>query len=1068
MSGTLKNTVFEDFTFNEKIADGESTTTVDEAADAVTIKKLYHTRGGSIYGGSMGRLTQLDGVTINPNWHQLGIAKATTINFSGNARVMSSLFGGSEFGKVSGDTHINVSGSPVIGTAVEKAGVPQYTFGSIYAGGYGSDYKLTDADKTAGATMEPRAAAGLVEGNTYLNMSENAKVLASVYGGGKLAVVNGNTDVRVSGGEVGLNLVRKGDGYVMFGGDGMGNVYGGGRGRLVDGGRDNGLGLVKGNTNVTISGGSIYHNVYGGGTLASVGTFLVSDGTTPSYIPFAGVPYDWTANTGTATVTVTGGTIGINGRDNGMVFGSSRGDLTLPVVEGGREIDPYDRMAWVNDSRVNIGTDGSPTGPHITGTVYGGGENGHNGHDATVSVYSGTIGIVDTADPWYSFADAEVNEKALLTRGNVYGAGCGTDTYTKDGKELHNPKAGMVGHSTTVNIQGGHIVRNVYGGGALGSVGMLSSDEGTKHDNAATSFALSWPYALEFAPGEDNGKATVNVTGGHIGLRQLDGGDIFGGARGEAGDRYATAHLAYVRESEVNVNYPSTPDLDALTYSGIQNDFSVPCITGSVHGSGENGFVYDDAHVNILNGLIGHSVYGGGKGKGTYTKRLSNIGGVTGPDGSDHHDAEIYSLIAGKVFGNTYVTMKDGRVGRNIYGGGNMGSVGKGNYAGGADDYYPSGYGEAITGNLWTSEAVGDNAWHFLNSGNTHVKVFGGEVGYIDPTNPENSMKNDLPYGNVFGGSAGEAAPNILEDPRYEYCPAFFSGYVNETDVTIGLTSEQFEANKDIEPYKTYGTYETYKTSGAPTILGSVYGGGQDGHVRRDTKVTVNSGEIGLAYTLENRSLLQTSDLDSVLWLHRGNVYGGGSGITKYKFDLDGDGETSTNDGSLSYNGNPFNEEDYSTSSGSVTRFTEVNILGGTIHRNVYGGGSMGSVGAPNLGQGYDPYKPGQANIEGKPANGPGRQSMNTVNIGGGESVVTIGTPFDSARGWSYNKLYGGEVYGACRGKSDLDPNQFANSVWTKVNIFDKATIMGNVFGGGDSGIVKKDAEVEVGATATD
>ena len=1068
LSGTLKNTVFEDFTFNEKIADGESTTTVDEAADAVTIKKLYHTKGGSIYGGSMGRLTQLDGVTINPIWHQLGIAKATTINFSGNARVMSSLFGGSEFGKVSGDTHINVSGSPVIGTAVEKAGVPQYTFGSIYAGGYGSDYKLTDADKTAGATMEPRAAAGLVEGNTYLNMSENAKVLASVYGGGKLAVVNGNTDVRVSGGEVGLNLVRKGDGYVMFGGDGMGNVYGGGRGRLVDGGRDNGLGLVKGNTNVDISGGSIYHNVYGGGTLASVGTFHVSDGTTPSYIPLAGVPYDWTANTGTATVTVTGGTIGINGRDNGMVFGSSRGDLTLPVEEGGREIDPYDRMAWVNDSRVNIGTDGSPTGPHITGTVYGGGENGHNGHDATVSVYSGTVGIVDTADPWYSFADAKVNEKALLTRGNVYGAGCGTDTYTKDGEELHNPKAGMVGHSTTVNIQGGHIVRNVYGGGALGSVGMLSSDEGTKHDDAATSFALSWPYALEFAPGEDNGKATVNVTGGHIGLRQLDGGDIFGGARGEAGDRYATAHLAYVRESEVNVNYPSTPDLDALTYSGIQNDFSVPCITGSVHGSGENGFVYDDAHVNILNGLIGHSVYGGGKGKGTYTKRLSNIGGVTGPDGSDHHDAEIYSLIAGKVFGNTYVTMKDGRVGRNIYGGGNMGSVGKGNYAGGADDYYPSGYGEAITGNLWTSEAVGDNAWHFLNSGNTHVKVFGGEVGYIDPTNPENSMKNDLPYGNVFGGSAGEAAPNILEDPRYEYCPAFFSGYVNETDVTIGLTSEQFEANKDIEPYKTYGTYETYKTSGAPTILGSVYGGGQDGHVRRDTKVTVNSGEIGLPYTADNQSVLQTSDLDSPQWLHRGNVYGGGSGITKYKFDLDGDGETSTNDGSLSYNGNPFNEEGYSTSSGSVTRFTEVNILGGTIHRNVYGGGSMGSVGAPNLGQGYDPYKPGQANIEGKPANGPGRQSMNTVNIGGGESVVTIGTPFDSARGWSYNKLYGGEVYGACRGKSDLDPNQFANSVWTKVNIFDKATIMGNVFGGGDSGIVKKDAEVEVGATATD
>ena len=169
-----------------------------------------------------------------------------------------------------------------------------------------------------------------------------------------------------------------------------------------------------------------------------------------------------------------------------------------------------------------------------------------------------------------------------------------------------------------------------------------------------------------------------------------------------------------------------------------------------------------------------------------------------------------------------------------------------------------------------------------------------------------------------------------------------------------------------------------------------------------------------------------------------------------YDFNYDGDTEDA-------------NEQDYSNSSGSVTRFTEVNVMGGTVHRNVYGGGSMGSVGAPNMGQTYELYKPGQADIVGKPENGPGRQSMNTVNIGGGTSVVTIGTPFDAEKGWTYNKVYGGEVYGACRGLSTLDPDQFANSVWTKVNIKDKATIMGNVYGGGDSGIVKKDSEVKIG-----
>jgi hypothetical protein len=187
--------------------------------------------------------------------------------------------------------------------------------------------------------------------------------------------------------------------------------------------------------------------------------------------------------------------------------------------------------------------------------------------------------------------------------------------------------------------------------------------------------------------------------------------------------------------------------------------------------------------------------------------------------------------------------------------------------------------------------------------------------------------------------------------------------------------------------------------------------------------------------------------------MHRGNIYGGGSGITKYKYDFNYDGDTEDD-----------NEQNYSNSSGSVTRFTEVNVLGGTIHRNVYGGGSMGSVGAPKIEESQGDLSKKDLSVENK-ANW-GKQSQNTVNIGGGSSVVTIGTPFDTdtTKGWSYDKTYGGEVYGACRGMSTLeDSAQFANSVWTLVNIKDKATIMGNVYGGGDNGIVKKDSEVKVG-----
>ena len=80
---------------------------------------------------------------------------------------------------------------------------------------------------------------------------------------------------------------------------------------------------------------------------------------------------------------------------------------------------------------------------------------------------------------------------------------------------------------------------------------------------------------------------------------------------------------------------------------------------------------------------------------------------------------------------------------------------------------------------------------------------------------------------------------------------------------------------------------------------------------------------------------------------------------------------------------------------------------------------------------------------------------MCTVNIAG-----TIGSPT------GYKEWYGGEVFGAGRGLSSLKDkaDEFSYSIWTLVNILDGAWIKGNVFGGGDNGLVKKNAEVMVGA----
>ena len=449
----------------------------------------------------------------------------------------------------------------------------------------------------------------------------------------------------------------------------------------------------------------------------------------------------------------------------------------------------------------------------------------------------------------------------------------------------------------------------------------------------------------------------------------------------------------------------------------------------------------------------------------------------------DTYTTEIYSITAGRVYGNTEVTMSGGWVMRNIYGGGNMGSVGKGNYAGGADDYtegssISKGYGEHISGNLWTpSSNFNPNAPittlnkpttmadYFLSSGKSKVVITGGKVGYLvseaDKDKKKVSSKDDMPTGNVFGGCRGESAPNITETPRYHYCPAFFSGYVNETDVTIG------DATNTTEGYT------------GPIIYGSVYGGGQDGHVRRDTKVTVNKGTIGIPYNTTNTGIFgdlkDEKGKDNLHWLHRGNVYGSGSGIGKYEYDFNYDGDY--ND-VVSYGPDgrkvETKEKDYSTSAGSVTRFTEVNINGGTIHRNVYGGGSLASVGPPAI----PSTRPDVALIKHEPTaaeladkKGLGWQSMCTVNIAG----ATIGTPDDyngANTTGAYNEVYGGEVYGGSRGMIEYDDENknkfadFATTVWTQVNIkngTNGTTIMGNVFGGGDAGAVKKDTDVRIG-----
>ncbi len=636
---------------------------------------------------------------------------------------------------------------------------------------------------------------GTVTGKVTLNIEGSTEVKGSVYGGGEESGVDGDTEVSVSGGTIGAE---------KKGGVEYGNVYGGGKGKV----KDVTAGFVKGNTSVTISQAEgkttrVYHNVYGGGAYGSVGDFTYDA---------SGMPTACAESTGNTSVTITGGTFGSNGHENGMVFGSSRGDVATP--EGTPAVDPNDRMAWVYSTQVNIGTENATTGPTIKGSIYGSGENGHTLQNTVLNINSGTVGIPtgekitdDNGTPDNKDDDIEYSGANYPYRGNVYGGGCGTDTYNDGTVDKYNPLAGIVKGTTTIYIKGGHVVRNVYGAGAMGSVGGGTTT--------------------------DAGKTTINVTGGRIGYdgNSNNDGCIFGAARGENGISTATSNLANVRETEVNINAHPT---DAT---------KSPVIWGSVFGGGEAGTVKEGVAVNMTGGLIHKDIYGGGALADTQTSNWNTTGGTWA-------DAQKSALHT------TTVRATGGRVVEEIFGGG-LGEDGKPAYVFGdvtvelnkdvADNSKGCAVGQIFGCNNVNGTPKGDVMVHIYATQNAEAdkiantpatgtegeegykpadetqKVIGrydvsavyggGNMAAYEPADPDNNKSEVIIDGcqltsikTVYGGGNAACTPstNVTVNGTFEVEELFGGGNGLDDIVVNGVTKPNPGANVGYNNYSEY------------------------------------------------------------------------------------------------------------------------------------------------------------------------------------------------------------------------------------------------------------------------
>ena len=930
-------------------------------ANGVDAFRQSHTKGGNVFTGCMGRLYLLDGSPI-PRWDDLGKARSTTLTISGGT-IKSNVYGGGELGPTVEDTKITITGG-TIGTAVTDgdASSPKvlYSFGSVYGGGYGSLI-----EKLANSDDNPKYYAGRVMGNTEVDM-RNGTVLGSVYGGGEMAGVGlsktfnetptnnvGNTEVKISGGTIGVE---------GLGGPTMGNVYGGGSGNrtIVR------SGAIYGNTKVEISGSPIiYHNIYGGGAYGSVGDFnydIRMDETIGTNKVFGINGIQKTDGgeiiSGTAEVTIIGGTIGTNGHENGMVFGSSRGDVTNPETR-----DDY--LAWVYNTHVTIGNS-EGAGPQINGSIYGSGENGRTFNNAIVDIHGGTIGITD----------ANIDNGAKYSyRGNVYGGGCGTDTYTVDEdndgtpdvnaegktKKYYNPLAGIVYGTTTVNMDGGHVVHNVYGAGAMGSVGKFTFDGTTQK-----------PTAIADGAPENSGKCFVNISGGKIGMtdKQMPDnyGHVFGAGRGDALNP---------------VDYPN------VEVSGYVNNTHVTItgsafVTGSVYGGGESGHVLGDTQVTVSGGQIGcgegeTEPYTAGWDGPSMNECAHWPYNETGAPYDKYANADGYDSQGGSTAATD---------GHTFYG----------NVFGGGSGYEPYAAGK------WTRSAG-------LVEGNTKVEITGGHIltnvyGGNEQTDVGNSLKLETGKGKctitMSGGTVGV--------PR-----------THAERLAHPVTGNIFGAGKGDKRLQ-FNTWtnvgETEVTISGGTVYGSVFGGGEDGHVLGDASTTISGSPI--------IGTLGTTGYD-------GNVFGGGRGSVT------------------------------ALTAGVVCGSVSLNIENGSILGSVYGGGRLASLGTylvpPKADGNSDTDNPkyGKQIPDGKQQVIGGEDETVSsathghvmINISGG----TIGALGDD--GNLKSSLYSiGDVYGGCKGTTDGNLHDVLGVSTNSTINFLGGTVRNAIYGGGEVGNV--------------
>jgi len=608
---------------------------------------------------------------------------------------------------------------------------------------------------------------------------------------------------------------------------------------------------------------------------------------------------------GDTRVNISGGTIAQN------VYGGGKGvadefacTKAMIGIDGAGANNTNPEATKDKGTKVNI-SDGT-----VNGNVYGGGEVGRVEWNTQV-----TIGEENgTGEP--------------VVEGYVFGAGKGLKTHGY---------AALVRGNPTVTIQGNaKIKKSVYGGGEIASVARYKVAS-TAEEAAENGVEIGMPYALAnnysgnckvivggnavIGPDEPMKMVHPEITDGTD--KPDDFGHVFAAGKGVLPEVYTyednehrpkrmllynedshpdegywewadEAHIniwEYFKDEEAYFAFVKTLALSSKTEVTIKDNAFVK---GSVYGGSENGLVQFDTDVKIQGGQIGcgkntTEAYGDDVWEDNYTPSGDlecaswDYGKDTNGDGKKDQFApyDPYAKYLNPADKKYYY---DEGFTKYAEGGANIATDGHtyyGNVFGGGSGSVP--YFDTQQGVSRYVSSAG------IVKGNTKVTISGGHIltnvyGGCEATNVLGSATITM-----TGGTVG--VPRTLEQIVAHPVTCYIFG--------AGKGDQRIFFNKETNVDRTTVSIEGGK------VYGSVFGGGEDGHVFQNTTVNIGTTE-GEGPTI---GTLGTSYVD-------GNVFGGGRGFG---------GEALT--------------------AGNIGGSVELNVKSGKILGSVYGGGRLASVG---------------------------------------------------------------------------------------------------------------------------